>query len=340
MSFKEIIEQWKRGPSDLVALDITDTDVAAVRLKRGNDGVTLLAADFLPAVEMPDDNSSEPSQIEVAGPLGARHAAITVEAEDAVVKLLSIPGQFDEEAEEKLMQSLGLEDPESHRIAYKLVAEGHGRGETKLLAVALPEKTAAVAVKTLPVGLPVPYSLEVSGLAVFSAFLHGPCVDHLEEAVAAVDFSGNISSFAIFNKGVLSLIRRFDAGTNTILEKIQDNLGVDRETAQGIMADGAFDISQPVGEVMRPLVKQITVSRDFVERRENCKVSKLYVSGGLAPSRDALGELKSSAGTDVEAWDPFKNLNVSADAVSEKVQGKEWRFAAPVGAALAAFEER
>ncbi|MCK5850940.1 MAG: pilus assembly protein PilM [Kiritimatiellae bacterium] len=341
-SFKEIIDKFKRGPSDIVALDITDTGVAAVRMRTGNEGVSVLAADILPPVQMPEDpaDTSGPSLIEVPPHLAARHAALTIPGEDAIVKILNLPGQFDAEAEDKLTQNLGLDDPDAYRIAYKLIIEGHSRGESRLLAVAIPDDTSSAAVQTLSVGLPVPYSLEIAGLCALSAFLHGPGAEHAENSIGAMDFGENSSTFAIFNKGVLALIRRFNAGSNTILEKIQETLGVDKETAQGIMTDGAFDISQAVGDVLEPLVKQIMVSRDFVERREDCQVSKIYVSGGLVSSRDALDELKSSVGIDVESWDPFTNMTVLPDAIPEHITGKEWRFAAPVGAALAAFEER
>ena len=154
-----------------------------------------------------------------------------------------------------------------------------------------------------------------------------------------MDFGDTTSSFAIFNNGLLALVRRFDVGTDTILEKIQESLGVDRDTAKGIIADGAFDISQPVSEVLEPLIKQIMVSRDFVERREDCHISKIYVSGGLVISRDSLDEMRASVGVDVDPWSPFDKLHVQPDAVPENLVGQEWRFSAAVGAALGLFEE-
>ena len=53
-------------------------------------------------------------------------------------------------------------------------------------------------------------------------------------------------------------------------------------SAQQILFDGSFDISQPIAEVMGPFEKQLIVSRDFVERRENCRINKIYAAGGAA----------------------------------------------------------
>jgi Tfp pilus assembly PilM family ATPase len=190
----------------------------------------------------------------------------------------------------------------------------------------------------LPSGLPAPYSLELSGLASITTFMHGPGKQHTGEAVGVIDFGANTTVFVLLNKNVVALIRRFDMGTNAILEKVQKSLGIDRETAQGIIADGAFDISQAVGEVMEPLVKQLVVSRDFVERRENCHVGKIYVSGGLIVSRDSLDEMTSAMGVEIAFWNPFDGLEVAPDAIPDNLSGQEWRFSAAIGAGLATFE--
>ena len=135
-----------------------------------------------------------------------------------------------------------------------------------------------------PSGLPVPYSVEVSGLSAMTAFLHGPASSDPEDTLAMVEFGGRVSFFAIFRKTVPIMIRKFEFGSDTILEKVQKSLGIDRNTAEGIVSDGSFDISQQISEVMDGFIKQVIVSRDFVERRENCQVSRVFASGGITCS--------------------------------------------------------
>ena len=339
-SLKETLARFKHNPTDLLCLDASSAGVAAVRMKKEGESASLVGAELLPAVTLdPAEDAAPPEPPEIPPKLKARYAAVAIPGEDAIIKRLSFPGQFDAAAAGKLIQNLGLDDPDEWRISYKLLAEGRGKTESVVLAVAVPESSAVLGPMLLPSGLPVPFALEVSGLAALTAFLHGPGGDHMEDSVAAMDFGDSTSSFAIFNNGLLALIRRFDVGTDTILEKIQESLGVDRDTAKGIVADGAFDISQPVSEVLEPLIKQIMVSRDFVERREDCHISKIYVSGGLVISRDSLDEMRSSVGIDIDPWSPFDKLTVQPDAVPENLVGQEWRFSAAVGTGLGVFEE-
>lgn len=341
-SLKKVVERFRRGPSDVVGIDVDVMGVKAVHMRKSNDGISLLAADVLPPLEIPDLSSEPDAQVpvlELPPKLKARYACLAIPGEESIVKLLSFPGQFDAAAEEKVVDNMGLDDPGKYRISYKVINEGHGKSEARVLTVAVPETLAQTGPMLLPIGLPAPFSLEIAGLAAITSFLHGPAAQHEEEAVGVVDFGDSMSSFALFNKNVLALIRRFGIGTNSILDKVQESLGVDRETAQGIIADGSFDISQSVGEVLEPLIKQLVVSRDFVERRENCHITKMYVSGGLIVSRDSLDEMKSSMGVDIDFWNPFDGLTVMPDAVPENLKGQEWRFPAAVGACLATFEE-
>ena len=47
-SFQQMFERYKRGPSEVVGLDIREASVNAVRMRRGSDRPTLVAADVLP----------------------------------------------------------------------------------------------------------------------------------------------------------------------------------------------------------------------------------------------------------------------------------------------------
>lgn len=349
INFKELIDRFKTYPGDLVGVDIGGTAIKVAHVRKTGDeisllGVEILGSQSLPALDSETSETEAPAMLAVE-PLHlspktkGKYAALAVTATDAVVKLLSFPGAFDDSAIDKIVSSLGLDDPDAYRIGYKLIAEGHGKSETKVLGVAVPEKVAAVASQFFPAGTPAPYSLEVSGLAAMSSFQHSSKVNHAEESVGVADFGTDVTTYSLFNKGVLSLVRRFDFGTLMVVDKVQEALGVDRETAQGIMNDGAFDISQAVSEVMEPLVKQMIVSRDFVERRENCTISRMFISGGIVASKNSLDEMRVALGLEVESWDPFEGLTVAPDAIPDEVKGQEWRFVGALGACLGTLEE-
>jgi len=339
---KDIANRFKHGPSDVVGIDVSEAGVNAVRMKKANDGtVSVVCADVLPALPASKPGEAPITGISLSVPskLRARYVSLAVVGESAVIKILAFPGRFDEAAEAKVVESMGLDTPDNYRISYRVISEGHGKAEAKVLTVAIPEADAAASVKLFSSGLPVPLSLEVSGLSTMSAFLHACGEQHKDEAVGVVDFGTNATCFGFFNKNVLAVVRRFPVGINTILAKVQETLGVDLETARGIISDGSFDISQSVSEVMEPLVKQLIVSRDFVERRENCQLAKLYASGALVVSRDLIDEMRSSVGVDVAFWNPFQGLTLAPGALPDSFAGQEWKFSAAVGACVATFEE-
>lgn len=350
IDFKQVLERFKElkkaTPKDVVCLDVTPSGINAVRMRKADDHISLVAAEVIPRAvptELAAGDATEKPAVEpldIPQRLRAKHGCLTTPGETSLIKLLSFPGAFDDAAAAKVVENLGVDKPENFRISYKVLTPAAQARESKVLAVALPIQEADAVAGLLATGTPVPLSLEVSGLATMTAFVH-----HLSEeirttgAVGVIDFGQDVTSFALFNKSNLILLRRFNFGSNAVLTKVRDTLGVDLETAQGIIADGAFDISQSVTEVMDPIVKQLIVSRDFVERRENCHIANLYISGSLVVSRDAIEEMKNAMGLEVVPWSPFQGLTIEEGAVPEALAGQEWRFSAAVGAGLATFEE-
>lgn len=335
------LERYKRQPTDVVGIDVGSSSIKMVRLRSSGSEITLVGAALLPPLGPPSTSANGIAALvplEIPIRLRARHASLAFTASSAVVKLLSFPGSFDAKAEDRVVSSLGLDDPNLYRVSYRVVSEGHGRSESRVLTVAWPEEEAILGPGLLPIGLPAPFSLEISGIAALSTFLFKRDASFSRGAVGTLDFGATTTTYTLFNKGVLSLIRRFAFGTGTILQRVQNTLGVDRETAEGILADGSFDISQPVSEAMETLIKQLIVSRDFVERRENCQVSRLFVSGGVAHSHDALRELKSSMEIEVELWNPLEGIAIAKDAIPKELVGREWMLSAAVGASLATLE--
>lgn len=331
----------KRGPTDVVGLDIGSTSVHAVRMRKNGDTLTVTAIDIL---EIPpsdrEDDTAAPPPLHLPSAIRARYASLVVETSPATVRLLTLPGKGEADLDERVIENLGLENPDDFRISYNLLTDGGARSETRVVAVAYPEALAEATINMLPnTGTPAPFSLELAGLATMTAFMNGPVAARENDTLGLIAFGETSCLFAFFSGGTPVLIRKLDHGTNTLLEKVQSTLGVDRQTALGIISDGSFDISPAAKEVMQPLVRQLVVSRDFVERRENCKVSAIYLAGGLAASRDAQNEVRHAIGIDVESWDPFSGLTIAPDAVPETCAGQEWRFSAAVGACMATFEE-
>jgi Tfp pilus assembly PilM family ATPase len=340
-SLSSLAGRLRRGPNDVTGIDETPSGVCVVRMRKTEASVAVVAAEILPPVRPVGSNASPPPEIGsllLPQRLRGKHGALAVSGRDAVVKLLRLPATADLRDRDNITSRMGLQNPADYRIGFKALSEGHGKTEAKVLAVALPERDAALLSALLPSGRPVPCCLEVSGLAAMTSFMRGPGSRQTKESWGALYVGPDFSWFALFNQEVLSLIRRFDFGTDAVLDKVQTTLGVDVDTARGIVHDGAFDISHLTTETVAPLVNQIVLSRDFVERRENCHVTSLHVSGALIMTEDILKEIRSATDVQVEVLNPFDGLAVQPGALTDEAAENAPRFAAAVGACLGVLE--
>ncbi len=331
---QNLLRLFIRGPRDIVGLDLGADHVKAVRLCRRKQTVHLVAAGLFPGVA----EGSPVKALSLPLALRAPYAALAVEGAEAVVKLISVPGRFSEKDEENLAANLGLAPDSTHRLSYNVVAESIGRGESRILAAALPEADARCALERFPRGRPAPYSLELSGLAAMSGFAYGPGAAMGEQTVGVMDGGQHRTTFAIFHKGVPVLVRCFDFGEETVIEKVGATLGTDVKTVRGFMADGSFDISAILRQSLEPFFKQIVISKEFVERRENCRVSEILISGSLSMARGIDDVVKTFLGLNVRKWNPFSGLVAASEALPADLTGQEGRFAAAFGAAISVLE--
>ena len=331
----------KKAPQELVAIDMATSGMKVVRLRKQGEVVTVLGADILPPVSVSpvDDVESGVRRLELPKTLIAHYAALCFSGERAIVRIVSLPGHMEpgQVAEQQIRETLGLDA--QYRIAFTGTQSTRGKAETKLLTVAVPEADAQAVLSHVAVGAPAPYSLELAGLAALNACLSGPGSQHGQDAVCIIECGARVSFMAIFNKGALILARKIDVGGESIAAHVQKQLGLDSETAHSILAEGAIDISQAVREVIDPFLRQLTISRDFVEREENCRIKTAYISGGMALSSYWTNEIRRATGMDVQSWNPFDQLTVAPGALPERLEGQQPRFAAAIGTALSILRE-
>lgn len=334
-SFKAGPAKQRKSPQDLVAVDFATSGVKVVRLKKQGDTITVLGADILPPANASAEGES--SRLNLPKNLSAHYAALCFTGEHAIVRVVSLPGHVEEgaAAEQQVRDTLGLDA--QYRVAFTSTASSRGKQETKLLTVAIPEADAQSVLSHVATGAPAPFAMELAGLAALNACLYGPASQHAAEAVCIIECGARVSYLAIFNKNVLILARKIDVGGESIATHVQKQLGLDAETAQSILSEGAIDISQAVREVIEPFLRQLTISRDFVEREENCRIRKAYISGGMSLSSYWTNEIRRATGMEVLPWNPFDVMTVAPGALPERLEGQQPRFAAVVGAALGAL---
>src|ERR1035437_7265613 len=146
---------WRPRYTDVVGLDLGNSAVKAVRLRRIKGKLTLVAAGLLPALSLPSVKSDVPlptlAPYKLPKTLRGRYVALAIPGVAATVKLLTMPARMDKAAELPIREMMALGDDASYRIAYELRPVIHSHGETRALAVALP----SVEVQALPALFPV-----------------------------------------------------------------------------------------------------------------------------------------------------------------------------------------
>ena len=327
----------KSVPHDLLAVDFSQDTPRCCRVSQSNGEVQLVAADILPSIQegASTDQNDTGKNISLPANLMARHVVICLSGKNALIKLLSLPGQLNDDSEIKIREDMGISTDE-FRIGYKVLGHSHGRGETKLVTVALPEKEIQLYLSLFSSGWPVPVSVELAGLAAVNAFIKGYMDTCTEESLGVIQIEDHVSFFAFLHKKEIVLIRKFEFGHEHILSAIQSRLNVNRETALNVASDQSFDITQMIKEVCDPFIRQLVISKHFVERREDCRVSQIYIPGTAPASHRLAQEIRVASEGKVEQWDPLKAVTVAPDAVSSKVSlsGQYSQFAASIGASI------
>lgn len=345
MSFLDSLRQRRSKTkfSEIVGADLGVSGLKLVRVKKAKSGLTLTAAEILPPVKAETGAGGEtvrPTKLPLPKQWVSHYTALTVTGEGASIRYVSLPGHVTspQDVEAQIREHMGLEG--EYRLAYAVAPTQKKEAETRVLAAALPEGEAQAVLGLVSTGSPAPIALEVAGLSALNGFLvHGPLAQHAEEAVGLIECGAAVTLLALFNKGTLCLVRKFNVGGETLIARIQRDMAVDRAVAEGIVSDGSFDISQPVQDVMDPFLRQLSISKDFVERRERCHVSAFYVSGGMSLSRYWVERIQVTGAVEVRLWNPLEGIEVGDGALPEPLAGQEVRLAAAVGAAFAAFEE-
>ncbi|MDD3604776.1 MAG: pilus assembly protein PilM, partial [Kiritimatiellae bacterium] len=268
------------------------------------------------------------------------YAALLTTGSDAVIRYVTLPGHHPEtdNLAAQVREHMGIED--GYRVGYVHIKHPNVKTETRLLAAALKEEEAQQMMDRFASGQPAPCSLEISSLAALNAFSEfGPLKNHPDDAVGFIDAGAQTTLMAFFNRGALSIVRKFNMGGDYLVEHIQKEMGVDSEVARNIVCDGSFDISRSVSAVLGPFLRQLSISKDFIERRENCQLAAIYLSGGMSLCGDWSRDIAQAAGVTVQLWNPLEDVTLEEGAVPEELVGQEPRFAAALGAAWGVFQQ-
>ncbi len=329
--------------SEALGVDLGSSGLKLIWIRRGKEGYTLVNADVLPPLKL--ELASEKEEDRKAGgpvlPLPREwrvtYAGMAVSSPEAVVRFLSLTGKAADAKglEGRLREHLGLE--KEYRLGFVRMGAGSRReGEVRILAAALPEAEVAGVLSLVESGIPAAASVQIASLAGLDAFATWGPPSKDEGAIGYIACEARGTLLAFFNGGELALARQFPLGGDRVAELFEKKMRVTRDVALRVIQEGSFDISQFVTQAAQQFLQQLSISRDFVERREECHVTRFYLCGGMAMSSYWVDCVRSAVAGEVIVWNPLECIG--ATALPEKLQGQEARFAAAVGAAMGVLE--
>ena len=324
----------KMAPN-LIGIDFSTTATKVVRLKKNKAELVLMGVDLLPTI----DFGAAARRIELPRNMAAHYGCLAYTGTSSVVRMVNavLPEGQTELPDQKLRELLNVED--DYRVSATLAKRGQGRHDSSFLAAAIPEDDVQFLLSMFPSGPPAPASVEVAGLSFVPAFLNARGDECRDEAVCLIEAGDSVSHFVFINKGVVALVGKFGFGGSTLREKVAQDLGVDDELAGTILTDQSINISTTMNDVMTPFFKQISISKDFIERHQNCRISKMYVSGGLSLLPHWSSLVEQTLHAEVQFWSPFENMQYDhPNIIPEHLAPQATRFAAAVGAAIGGLE--
>ncbi len=332
----------ERGPSrsqkkftELVGIDFATTGTKVVRMRNHKGKLILAGIDLLPAIEL----GGEAVRLQLPRNMSTYYASLAYTAPAAVVRLVNAPLPGEDEAlpESRLRELLNVTD--DFRVSAQLIKRGKGRQDSSFLAAAVPQNEVRQLLGMFPSGPPAPASLEVSGLAFVAAFLNARGDECKDQAVCLFEAGESVSHFVFLNNLSIVLVGKLPFGARMMRKKLAEDLGVDDELAASILSDRSINISSSLASVLAPHLKQLTISKDFVERLQGCRISKVYVSGGLCLLPSISEEVGQMLHAEVGQWSPFENIVIENEALSPEMEKQATRFSAAIGAAIGGFQE-
>jgi Tfp pilus assembly PilM family ATPase len=333
----------QRAPTDVVGVDFASNGSRAVRLKRGPNGIQVTAAaliDAFPALQESTENeaSGKVAKLDLPPALKARFAALSISGRHSALKILRVPDGVDLQNDAEVATRCGLDSAAGYRCGHRILIPPAARTEGRVLGLAFPEWQAQGMIACMPdTGTPAPRAVLISELSVINAFLNDKRFADKKEAFGLLHFDQDFSVIALFHDGVLSQLRTFVFGVAAVSAKVMRALNIDEETAFGVLQDGAFDISHLLEEGTHEIRSQMVITRDFMERSENCVMEKLYLSG----PETLTNPFKQSLATDdhLEEWRVNEAYEaVTGAEVEDRLVQEPWRMTAAIGAALSVLE--
>ncbi|MFP6906359.1 MAG: pilus assembly protein PilM [Verrucomicrobiota bacterium] len=329
MELAKTDKKSKRKITEVLGIDLGSTSIKVVRIKKSGNSFSLIEADVMESIDWQAEGDI---RLNLDKKLNTPYVAICYAGIDSVIRFLDFPAKLSGRVmDNRLRKQLGVNG--DYRLAFCVAQEGTGGDDNKVIAVSIPAVDTEKIKRLLPGTRPTLVSIEVSGLSALHTFEHTDLVRNVEEAVCYIECGAEVTVVSFFHKGRIVLTRKFEYGGSELVSRIRELLNIDQDAALSTIFDDPQPLNVTNENPMGPFLKQLTISRHYVERSEQCRIGKIYASGGLSYSPYWVEQIGRTMDTEVEVWNPFTANGVST--YPRGVKGVESMFAPALGAALA-----
>lgn len=315
----------RRKLDQIIAVDLGSRFTKAVHVQRRSDGLALGGYAILDAplyektlsVDLLKEHLAA-----VAKTLGAkaRHLALTVSVNDAIVRHVDMPAMPDDDLRLVLKNNSRtyLQQDLSGYIFDFFRGHGGGNGkpdpkapggnkQTVLIAAAKSQLVEDYSKATKTAGLIADHV--VPGiLGPVNAFESAFPEAWQSDVVALVDLGFKSSSISIVREGELGLNRVVGIGGDRLTAGLADAMNISYAEAEGIKIGMPSEVQTILEALLVPLARELRASMDFFEHQQDRAISRVLVSGAGAKSEFVLQILRQELGAECATWDATRSL--------------------------------
>ncbi|MEI6891704.1 MAG: hypothetical protein V5783_05980 [Pontiella sp.] len=320
--------------SDLIGIDFSTTSTKVVRLKQDTEGLTLMGFDMLPPINFKE----KAVRLPIVRTLSSNYCCLAYTGSQSVVRMIHtyIDAEVEVLPDLKIRESLNV--AEEFRVSAQLIKRGQGREDSSFLAAAIPNDDAKHLMELFPSGPPSPLSLEISGLSFVHAFLHARGKECAGSTVCLLDAGETVCHCVFLTNGLVTRVGKMPVGAKMLRKKVAKDLGVDDELATRILEDASINISSSISELLAPFIKQLAISKEFIERHQGGRISQVYVSGGLSLFPSWGIEVGQLLGMSCQMWSPLERIESESAGIPVDKLNQVTRFSGAIGAAIGGLE--
>jgi len=366
----------KKGLMDVVGVELTDDPAGcpAVRLRHRKDGWHLVAAGRVPAPEghLPEtwEETGKQPQWALPAAFQAPHAALVVASAQSFIRQTTPAGLVSDPyaaktASEAAPRKLGIRREAASKPAEAEkpmprpqagIPLSHNGTRSVMLPLAddgfalqcgLPEFQVLWLSRLLPEGhRPTAASVQIREAALLSAPLMQPAFREAGGNAAAVFVLDHAVFFAAYREGTPILFRECpDVGGSADLRKgVGAALGLEDAMIDSVLDDTLLDPRPALEPYVRPVLRQLALSLDYLRERHNLTIGAVLVFGLSAGARYWSQMCEDSLHFPLLAPEPFEGLvkatGKKKNETAEISPSEASAFLAALGAARSAMEAK